>query len=169
MLRIAGIVFLLLSASWYHPVHVSVTNLDLDPGRGTVNLSVKIFADDFQDLILHKYAVQLRITEQKSPEDQIETVNRYIREAIQLEINGKIVESLQFTQSELEAGALWLYYRYDKGNRIRKITIRNTLMLEKYQDQTNLLIVTWNNRQNGYRMNNKNTEMTFNIKQRSLP
>ena len=46
-MRLAGIVLLVLCASWYHPIHVSVTNVDLDPGEGTMDLSVKIFADDF--------------------------------------------------------------------------------------------------------------------------
>ena len=54
-MRWAGLIVLLVCSSWFHPVHVSVTNLDLDPVRGKVELSVKIFADDSQDLIMNKY------------------------------------------------------------------------------------------------------------------
>lgn len=165
-MRSAGIVLLLLllCASWYHPIHVSICNIDLDPGRGTVDLSVKMFADDLQDLIFHKYAVQLRITGQEKPGDQIDSVNRYIGESLKLEINGKATTGLQFVESRLNEEAIWLFYSYEHGSSIRKVKVRNTLMLEKFDDQTNLLIVSYNGKQNGYRMNNKTTDLTFNIK-----
>jgi hypothetical protein len=164
MKRTTGIICLLLLVSWHHPVHVSVTNIDLDPARGMVDLSVKIFADDFQDLILHNYAVQLRITEQESPEEQIETVNRYIWESLKLEINGKDTARMRFKETSLNEEAIWLQYRYEHGSRIRKLKVMNTLMLETFDDQTNLVIISYDKKQNGYRMNNKNTELTLNIK-----
>jgi hypothetical protein len=163
-MRFAGIALLLLFASWYHPIHVSVTNVDMDPDEGTVELSVKIFADDFQDLILHKYSVQLNITQQEEPGENITSVNRYIGEALQMEINGRKIEGFTLTNLELREEAIWLYYFYDHGGRIRKVRIRNTIMNEKFDDQTNLLILAYNSTQNGYRMNNKTTELTFNIK-----
>jgi hypothetical protein len=164
-MRLAGIGLLMLCASWYHPIHVSVTNIDLDPGRGTVEFTVKIFADDFQDLILHRYGVQLRITEQENPGDKIESVNRYISESLRMEINGNPPGSLQFQDSRINEGAIWLHYKYEYGNRIRNLRIWNTLMLEKFDDQTNLMIVAYDDKENGYRMDNKTTELTLDIKE----
>ncbi len=163
-MRLAGIAFLFLCASWHHPIHVSVTNLDLEPDVGKMELSVKIFADDFQDLILNKYSVQLNITGNEKPGDKIGSVHRYIGEALRFEINGKEIEGLKFMRSELNEDAIWLYYTYDHGSRIRKINVSNTLMNEKFDDQTNLLIVSYSNKQNGYRMDNKTTDLSFNIK-----
>ena len=163
-MRLTGMLLLLLCASWYHPIHVSVTNIDLDPDSGIMHLSIKIFADDFQDLILHKYSVQLHITEQEEPGDNIESINRYIGEALQLEINGNAAGELQFVESRLNEEAIWLFYKYEHGGRVRKLRVRNTVMLDKFNDQTNLLIIAYDNRQNGYRMDNKTTELAFNIK-----
>ena len=81
-----------------------------------------------------------------------------------MEINGKETTGLQFQESRLNEEAIWLFYTYEHGGKIRKIRIRNTLMLEKFDDQTNLLIVSYNDKQNGYRMDNKTTDLTFNIK-----
>ena len=164
-MRAAGLVLLMmLYSSWYHPIHVSVTNMDLDPGRGTVELSVKIYADDFQDLIMQKYSVQLRLTDQVNPGQKIDAVNRYISHALQVEINGKPLNGLEFVDSKLNEGAIWLSYRYDYGGEIKSLKVRDTIMLEKFEDQTNLLIIGYNDKQNGYRMDNKNTELTLNIK-----
>jgi hypothetical protein len=160
-MRWVGLIVLLTGSSWLHPVHVSVTNLDLDPVRGKVELSVKIFADDFQDLILQKYGVQLNIVEQEDPGDRIMTVNAYIQEALQLVFNGKEAADLQFVESKLNEEAIWLFYRYEHPGNIRRVDILNRVMLEKFNDQTNLMIVSYDDKQNGYRLDNKTTELSF--------
>jgi len=164
MTRLAVLAVWLLFSSWLHPIHVSVTNVDLDPGRGKLELSVKIFADDFQDLILQKYGVQLNITGQEDPGDKISAVNEYIQEALQFVFNGNEAAKLQFVEAKLNEQAIWLFYRYEHPGKIRKVDIVNRVMLEKFDDQTNLMIVTFNEKQNGYRLDNKTTELSFNIK-----
>jgi hypothetical protein len=164
MMRWVGLALLLTGSAWLHPVHVSVTNLDLDPVEGKVELSIKIFADDFQDLILHKYGVQLNIIEQEDPGDEIVAVNDYIREALQLVFNGEEKADLQFVDAKLNEEAIWLFYKYEHHNKIKKVDIVNRVMLEKFSDQTNLMIVTFNEKQNGYRLDNKTTDLSFNIK-----
>jgi len=165
MIWIVGLASWLICTSWFHPVHVSVTNIDLDPVQGRVELSVKIFADDFQDLIMNKYGVQLNIVRQEYPGDKIAAVNAYMDEALQLILNGKEKADLQFVESKLNEEAIWLFYHYDHPARIRKVDIVNRVMLEKFDDQTNLMIISYHDRQNGYRLDNKTTELSFNIKE----
>jgi hypothetical protein len=164
MMKYVGLMVLLICSAWLHPVHLSVTNIDLDPVRGKVELSVKIFADDFQDLIMQKYGVQLNIIEQEDPGDRISAVNKYIQETLQLFFNGEKAVDLQFVESRINEGAIWLFYRYEFPGKIRRVDILNRVMLEKFSDQTNLMIVSYNEKQNGYRLDNKTTELSFNIK-----
>ena len=62
--------------------------------------------------------------------------------------------------------AIWLFYTREYGGKIRKMMVRNELMLEKFDDQTNLMIVSYRDQQNGYHLNIKNIELPFNIKQK---
>jgi hypothetical protein len=164
MLRTAGLVLLMLLSSWLHPVHVSVTNMDIDPESGGISLAVKLFSDDLQDLIHRKYGVLLNIVEQKDPGEKISAVNRYIAESFQCMVNGTTSVLLEFQESRMNEEAIWLYYHADTGGKIRRLLIRNRLMLEKFDDQTNLIILSYHDVQNGYRLNNKNTELSLNIK-----
>jgi len=164
MKSFCGLVLLVLLSSWFHPVHVSVTNMDFDPESGRINVSIKMFSDDFEDLIYRKYGIQMRITSQEDPGGKVEAVNRYIAGALHCSINGDEPVVLEYLESRLNEEAIWLYYIYDHKGRIRKMKVNNMLMLEKFEDQTNLLIISYNDRQNGYRLNNKNTELSFNIK-----
>ena len=164
IVRFVGLVLFVTLSSWFHPVHVSVTNVDLEPETGMINVSVKLFSDDFEDLILRKYGVQMSITLQENPEKHIAAINRYIGDALQFTINGGQEIEMDFSGSELNHEAIWLSYMGVSGQRIRKMEVRNELMLDKFEDQTNLMIVSYGDQQNGYRLNNKNTELSFNIK-----
>jgi hypothetical protein len=44
---------------------------------------------------------------------------------------------------------------------MQKISITDGVMMDLYEDQTNLVIVNWSDQQNGYRLNNKNREISF--------
>ena len=164
MLNFAGLVMLILFSSWLHPVHVSVTSMDIDPETGQINVSIKLFSDDLEELISRKYNVQLGITALEDPGDNIEALNRYIAEAFLCKINGKDTVVLEFSKLKINEEAIWLYYTYNYPGKIRKMDMTNMLMLEKYEDQTNLLILTYNDIQNGYRLNNKNQELSLLIK-----
>lgn len=164
MLRFAGLMMLLLLSSGFHPVHVSVTNMDIDPESGNINISIKLFSDDLEALISNRYNVQINITAQEDPGGKIEVLNRYIAETFNCQINGEDTVLLEFSKLKLNEEAIWLYYTYRYTGKIRKIDVGNRLMLEKFEDQTNLLILTYRDTQNGYRLNNKNTELSLNIK-----
>ena len=164
ILRIAGLVLLILLSSGFHPVHVSVTNMDIDPESGQVNVTIKLFSDDLEELIGRKYGVHLRITAQEDPGEKIEALNRYIGETFHFSVNGNDPVPLKYNKLKLGEQAIWLYYTYDHKGKIRKMEVRNNLMLEKFKDQTNLLILSYHDIQNGYRLNNKNTDLSLNIK-----
>lgn len=155
---------MILCASWYHPVHVSVTNMDVDPASGMIKVSIKMFSDDFEDLIEQKYGVKLHITSGEDPGNRIGAVNRYIAESLQCRVNGRDSIILEYTESRVSEEAIWLYYTCEHGERIRRLLINNRLMLDKFKDQTNLVIVCYQDVQNGYRLNNKNTELSLNIR-----
>jgi hypothetical protein len=164
ILRIAGLVLIIFLSSMYHPVHVSVTNMDIDSESGMITVSIKLFSDDFEELIFTKYGRKLEITSQADPGDSIDVVNRYIAEVLKLTINGSDLVELEYDSTELNYEAIWLNYNYKYGAKVKKVDISNLIMLEKYKDQTNLLIISYNDKQNGYRLNNKNTELSLNIK-----
>ena len=164
MIRIAGLALVMLLSSMFHPLRLSVTMMDIDPETGEVELSIKLFSDDFEDLIFKKYGVQLYITSLSDPGDKIEVVNRYIAEALHCSINGDAPASLEFIESRLNTEAIWLTYSYKHQGRIQKMKVINTLMLELFKNQSNILTVSYNDRKYNYRLNYKNTELSFKIK-----
>jgi len=163
MVRYLGLLFLLLLSGFYHPVHLSVSTMDMDIQTGTIAVSIKLFSDDFETIVNHNYNTQLALSEQVDPGEDIKYINRYIHSAFRLAINGEEVDELRFLNHQMNEEAIWLFYEYVYEKKIRTIGIVNSLMNDLYPDQTNLVIVSYQDQQNGYRLNNKNTEISFRI------
>jgi len=146
-----------------HPVHVSLSTIDIKPETGEIAISIKLFADDFESIVNQKYNTKLKLMEGLDPGQDIYFINRYIDSSFVLTINGKKIEGLDYMRNQMNEGAIWLFYRHESDTRIGNITIINSLMCDLYQDQTNLVIIAVKDEQNGYRLNNKDRELTVKI------
>ena len=146
-----------------HPVHVSLSTIDIKPETGEIAISIKLFADDFESIVNQKYNTKLKLMEGLDPGQDIYFINRYIDSSFVLTINGKKIEGLDYMRNQMNEGAIWLFYKHESGTRIGNITIINSLMCDLYQDQTNLVIIAVKDEQNGYRLNNKDRELTVKI------
>lgn len=149
--------------SFLHPVHVSLLNIDIEPVTGDIQVVFKLFSDDFERIILQKYDVQLAITQKVDPGEKIEAVNRYIEESFEMIINGKKIGNWKFTRNDLDDLAIWLYYENKYQGDIESISLKDEVMMDLFDDQTNLVIVTYGDKQNGYRLNNKKKNVIINI------
>jgi hypothetical protein len=147
--------------SWLHPVHVSLLNIDLDPETGKIEIVFKLFSDDFERIILHKYNVPLEITSKIDPGEKIDTIHKYINESFELSINGTKIDQWEYKGNQINDEAIWLYYKNLWPGKIQEVSIINEVMMDLYEDQTNLVIVSWRDKQNGYHLDNKNREISF--------
>jgi len=149
--------------SYLHPVHVSLLNIDMEPDTGYIRMIFKFFSDDFERIILQKYSVQLNITQKVDPGEKIETVNRYIDESFEMMINGINIHNWEYTGNEMDELAIWLSYQYKYPGKIESVSLTNEVMMDLFDDQTNLVIITCGDKQSGYRLNNKKRNITFNL------
>lgn len=156
-------VLIFLCSGLFHPVHISLSTIDIYPETSEINVSIKLFADDFECLVNQKYNTKLKLMEQVDPGQDIYFINRYIDSSFVLSINGKEIAGLDYLRNEMNEGAIWLYYRHECSTRIESVSLINSLMCELYQDQTNLVIITVKEEQNGYRLDNKNRELSVRV------
>jgi hypothetical protein len=147
--------------SWLHPVHVSLLNVDLDPETGKIEIVFKLFSDDFEHIILQKYNVDLDITSKVDPGEKVNAIHKYIYESFELRINGTKIDEWEYVGNQINEEAIWLYYKNLWPGKIEKVSITDEAMMDLYEDQTNLVIVTWRDKQNGYHLDNKNRDISF--------
>jgi hypothetical protein len=127
-----------------HPLHFSVVNINLDKDSRTLSYSVRLFQEDLIVLIgmLNHEALH------KNQELDSNAVHAYISGAFQIFSNEKqvVCDLMKKESSELE---YWLYYETILPNIPEMITIQNRIFLELFQDQQNLVIFSFKNKEKG--------------------
>lgn len=151
----------LMFCSWFHPVHVSLLNVDLDLQTGKIEIVFKFDKNDFETIIMHKYNVSLDLKNKDNLTSNFESALNYIDDSFKMGINGTIIEQWEYTGNEVSEESIWLYYRKLYPEKIRDISITNAVLMDLYEDQTNLVILTWSGKQNGYQLDNKKRNISL--------
>jgi hypothetical protein len=158
--------FLLLSGispllTGTHPLYVSVTEINHNATDKTLEISCKLFTDDFEkalDSSTHKK------TDLTTPVDKAEAgklVAGYIKSHLTIQVDGKPV-TLEFVGFEKEHDAVWSYFQVSKQAAApKKIVLTNTILYELYDKQINLMHVS-------VAGNRKSTRLNFPDKQATV-
>lgn len=143
-----------------HPIHVSVCNMELSDVENTI--SVKLFKEDFSLALKNNYQVDIPM-EKADEKLNSQIISKYINSCLQIEMNKSKILKLEYKYSKINEDAIWIYFQTEKTNNATKLRIKNTLMLDLWDDQTNLLIINWKGREDGYRFNRREVEMEIDL------
>lgn len=139
-----------------HPVHVSITNMDYIAEENKVTLSFKVFEDDIQLLFNHLYQINIDFNNPESLKKYQNKVDEYF--STHFEIRGEQPYTLSFQKIKKENDSIWFYYETKIDANPKNFEIRNTLFLDLYFDQKNMLIFTYNEFEKGYLFNLNQTK-----------
>ena len=154
-------VLLLFSGRSYHPVHVSVLNMEYLPEKSMVDLLFKVFTADLEFAIAHNFNVALNLGQpSESPEAEMQ-INKYLSATFRLMINNNYQPKIVSISKEISEDATWVHVSFPLTEQIHHFTIHNAIFMDLYQDQTNLLIITLNKKETGYRLDFYNREITL--------
>ncbi len=135
----------------FHPLHVSFTSIDIHKDKGEAALSFKFYTEDFSLLFYHLYEKNIRPSvDREFNQDQLGVVNGYLKEAFSL-VSGQDTTDFRYIRKEQNEESIWLYYQADlPENMQNSLFLTNLLMLDLYEDQTNLVIITNGTHEKGY-------------------
>ena len=154
LLIIAGILLWWVGLS-AHPVHISVSNLEFSD-KGSV-VAVKLFKDDLQLAIYHNYSIEIPL-ENIGNDNYSDIILKYLSEKLKISLNEKKELKLEYTGNEVNDEAIWIYFSAGNLREVKSVYLINTIFLDIYGDQTNLLILNYKGKQQGYRFNIMHTE-----------
>lgn len=134
-----------------HPVHVSVTSLDVDENRHEILITQKMYTEDFTLLFYHLYEKNIKFIAGKDlSENELGVVSGYMETAFILE-EGKNRLPLNFTGKDQDEESIWLHYSCKlPESRPTSLILTNILLMNLFEDQTNLVIVSSGQHQKGF-------------------
>jgi len=148
-LGVLGFNIILILITLLHPVHVSVTNVEYKTENELFEVSFKIFYDDFETIIAHRYNVQLYLGLANERKDKDVYFTKYVTDNFTFIADGDFLLP-EFRSGKINENSIWLYYTYSNTADVSEIIILNRLMMDLFDDQTNLLLFKYGSFEKGY-------------------
>lgn len=146
-----------------HPLHLSVTNLDYHSAKERCFLTVKVFSDDFAEIIrLREGEGVLQGRDTLSLKDH-PVITPYLKDNLQIRLDGTLYSferwSLDSIRNNFEA--TWLYFSLDYNNLFNEVSIQNTILFDYFADQKNLMIIARDTKERAFQFNHKKPVITL--------
>lgn len=136
-----------------HPLHLSSTELNFNAKTSTIEVSCRIFTDDFEDLLGKKYKIKPDLSSAARHKDMDKLVNTYMSGHLQLAPNGKTTP-LKYLGYENDNEAIIVFMESGPVKGVKKLDTTCTVLYDLYDDQTNIFHVTFNG-------NRKSAKLTY--------
>jgi len=149
--------------SLFHPFFVSVTEIKHNEKQKDLEISCKLFFNDFENALEKKYNKQLDILKPAEKEIITPLMQDYFKKHIQINVNGKPVP-LHLIGYEIEEDAVWCYLEAPKVNQVKKIQVRNDVLFDEHDSQTNMLHLTLKGKRQSTKLDNPTNTATFTFK-----
>jgi hypothetical protein len=146
-----------------HPLHVSVTEIEYDSKDRQLEIMTRIFIDDLELSIRNKRnQADLDILNPGRDLTTNQLVKEYLGEHFKISLDGKLQKTV-YLGYELEGQAMICYIEVTHVKKWKQIEIMNSVIMETYDDQSNLVHVTFQDTVKSLRLvkNNPAGKLTF--------
>jgi hypothetical protein len=163
-----GLVILLLA--WFgeatvHPLHVSVMEIAHDTKEKELEITLRIFTDDLETAIRNKLN-QPELAILKPAGSTVDKLTwAYLQPQLNIMLDGK-KQTLKYLGHEKDEDAIIFYIQVQPVKTWRTIEIRNSVLTELYEDQSNLVNVAFGEETKSLRLmrDNPSGRLSFDLK-----
>ena len=145
-----------------HPFYVTVTEINHNAKEANLEISCKMFADDFENTLKSANQIPIDIVHPKDRKQLENMIAAYLQKHLQFKVNGKPVTT-QFVGFEKENESVWCYLEVNQVPEVKKLDIMNDLLYESHDSQISIMhvIVAGNRKSTKLVYPDKNTSLEF--------
>ncbi len=144
----------------YHPIYVSVTEIEHNVKESTLEISCKIFTDDFEKALRKVNKQRIDLLNPALKESMNIAVNDYVQAHMSLKVNSGPVKMQFLGYEELEEGIV-SYYQVNDVKNIKELIVQNNILFDYQPQQISLLHVTVNGNRKSTKLNNPESVAVF--------
>ena len=138
--------FFSVEAGVKHPLHVSTTEVNFNAKDKTLEVSCKIFSDDFEAILAKVYKQKTDLSNSNMKTAMDELVKKYLLSHLQLKANGKAV-TMNYIGFEIDHEATNIYLEVEKVSAIKSVEVNDSILYDMFDDQMSIVhIVKGGNR-----------------------
>ena len=149
--------FFVAFSYFFHPFYVSVAEIQQNQKSKTVQVSVRVFYDDFEKTLNKEYKSGVNIIKPLDRKRVDLLIETYLKSHLNIKANGKPM-ALKYIGYEIEEDAAWCYFESDPQPVIKKLTVQNDILFEAHPTQSNMIHATVNGVRKSTKLDNPTSE-----------
>jgi hypothetical protein len=134
---------LIFSNVTIHPLYVSVVEIEHNAKAKTLEVSCKLFTDDFEKVLRSTYKSPVDLINPKDRSAMDKLINDYVQKHLKVTADNRPLVLKYIGYEHAEEG-IYSYFEVDNVARVKDITIFDNLLYEYKSEQMGLLHVTVN-------------------------
>ncbi len=143
-----------------HPLFISVTEIEQNQKEKTVEISCKIFTDDFEKTLRMNTKEKVDLLNPALKTQMEKLVNSYIQKHLIVQIDSRQV-AMKFIGYEQQEEGIISYFQVDNIATIKKIQVFNNLLYEYNIQQMGIIHATVNGNRKSSKLNNPEANAIF--------
>ncbi len=143
-----------------HPFHVSVIEVNHNAAERTLEISCKIFTDDFEKILAKNYKAKVDLINPPNKPAMDSLVKKYLFSHLTIKANGKPV-TFSYLGFENESEAAYGYIEVENIPSVSKLEISTNIMFDLFDDQMNIMHVTVGGNRKSNKLNYPDKEAMF--------
>jgi len=138
----------------FHPIHLSITEVEYNEKSKALQMTMRIFVDDLELSIRNKINdEELDLLEPGKGRTTDELVKAYLAEVVKVKVDKKLVKT-NYIGSEIEGPAMICYVEIENIKKFTTIEVTNKIILETHDDQSNLVNFNYKGKVKSLRLTN---------------
>lgn len=143
-----------------HKYYAAVFNVEHVPKKKILQVTARIFVDDIELAFKRKSGQSYYIGAFNERPDTSQKLQEYLNEKIAVKVNGKSVVP-KLLGREMEDDILVCYFTYPATGAIKTFEMKNTLLMDTYPEQQNIVHVTIGGNKKSLLLTNDNAAGTL--------
>ncbi len=148
------------AAKEVHPFFVTVTEIEHNAAARAVEISCKLFTDDFEKALRQQYRTAVDLVEPKDKNAMNRLITDYVSKHFQLKLDGKAA-ALSFVGFERQEDAIYTYWEVTGIPAVKRLDIVSNLLYEYKKEQFGILHVTVGGNRKSARLVNPDERTTL--------
>ncbi len=143
-----------------HPFHVSVIEINHNAADKTLEISCKIFTDDFEKVLAKNYKTKVDLINPPVKSKMDTLVKKYLLANLTIKANGKPVV-FDYLGFENDHEAAYAYIEVTGITSVNRFDITASIMYDLFEDQMNIFHITVDGKRKSTRLNYPEKETTL--------
>ena len=143
-----------------HPYYISVVEINHNPTDKTLEISCKIFTNDFETILEKNYKTKVDLVNPPDKTAMDKLVSDYIKKHLSVKADNKAA-NLSYVGFEKQDEAIYSYFQVDNVPSVKKIDVTNSILHDFSDQQINIIHCTVGGKRQSDKLDYPKTEASF--------